>query len=255
VIQKALDSMAAKNDEKSNPEISERMADPDPTHTPTFVVATKMLAVTGSATLFRSYTCEKGNADKCFIWEAARATTAAPSFFAPITINDPKPPAPYVDGGLKHNNPSEVALEEAKMLWPNAKKFCVISIGTGKQRIAKLPKSGSESVLSSIPGLNLLLGGAKGLRALTKIAAVGVELSTASGEAHERMYERANAKNAEFPYYRFDVDGVDDVGLQEWKKMQELGQITQGYMERAETRKLLGTCVRDLRASQPNQRM
>ena len=255
MIRKALDAIAAKESGHARTEDSERMVDQRPNRTPTFVVATKMYAASGSATLFRSYSCKKGNADRCFIWEAARATTAAPSFFAPITINDPKPPASYVDGGLKHNNPSEVAIEEAKLLWPNAKRFCLVSIGTGKQKVSKLPKPVSNNPLSKIPVLRVLSGGVKGVQALAKIAAVGVELSTSSGQVHERMYKRANEKNEEFPYYRFDVDGVDDVGLEEWKKVEELGQITQSYMESAEVTRMLGFCVNDLRGPLPHERM
>ena len=43
--------------------------------------------------------------------EAIRATTAAPTFFAPLMING----ALYSDGALLCNNPSAVALHEAKV--------------------------------------------------------------------------------------------------------------------------------------------
>lgn len=43
--------------------------------------------------------------------EAIRATTAAPTFFAPLMING----ALYSDGALLCNNPSAVAFHEAKV--------------------------------------------------------------------------------------------------------------------------------------------
>lgn len=46
----------------------------------------------------------------CKIWEAARATSAASTFFEPIKIGDRM----YVDGALKHNNPIEKVDEESR---------------------------------------------------------------------------------------------------------------------------------------------
>ena len=46
----------------------------------------------------------------CRIWEAARATSAASTFFDPIRIRDRM----YVDGALKHNNPIEKVDEESQ---------------------------------------------------------------------------------------------------------------------------------------------
>ena len=46
----------------------------------------------------------------CRIWEAARATSAASTFFDPIKIRDRM----YVDGALKHNNPIEKVDEESQ---------------------------------------------------------------------------------------------------------------------------------------------
>lgn len=43
--------------------------------------------------------------------QAIRATTAAPTFFAPLMING----ALYSDGALLCNNPSAVAFHEAKV--------------------------------------------------------------------------------------------------------------------------------------------
>jgi hypothetical protein len=39
-------------------------------------------------------------------------------------VHVPAPGAWYIDGGLRHHNPSQFALEEAGHIWPKAKRFC-----------------------------------------------------------------------------------------------------------------------------------
>ncbi|OBT75004.1 hypothetical protein VF21_06307 [Pseudogymnoascus sp. 05NY08] len=65
----------------------------------------------------------------CAIWQAARAASAAATFFDPIKIGSQL----YVDGGTGYNNPIELVLEEAKSIWSNAPSRiqCLVSIGTG----------------------------------------------------------------------------------------------------------------------------
>lgn len=52
----------------------------------------------------------------CAIWEAARATSAAATFFDPIQIGRQK----FVDGATGFNNPVEAVFEEAHL--PLAKR-------------------------------------------------------------------------------------------------------------------------------------
>src|SRR5579859_5702945 len=100
-----------------------------PENVPTFVVATKGLNADGPPTLFRSYQCRGHSPSKCAIWEAACATSAAPTFFKPIKIEIPPPGTIFVDGALAHNNPAELALYEAQRIWTSARRFCLVSIG------------------------------------------------------------------------------------------------------------------------------
>ncbi|KIM42400.1 hypothetical protein M413DRAFT_43952, partial [Hebeloma cylindrosporum] len=53
---------------------------------------------------FRSYPSRETHSG-CKIWEAARATSAAPTFFKRIEIGRAQP---FIDGGLGRNNPSRV---------------------------------------------------------------------------------------------------------------------------------------------------
>ena len=110
------------------------MADAGEDRCPTFVVATSASNADGPAVIFRSYGCKGYNANKCKIWQAARCTSAAPSFFKPMFVEIPAPGGWFLDGGFRHNNPSQLALDEAHRLWPTVKRFCLVSIGTGRQR-------------------------------------------------------------------------------------------------------------------------
>lgn len=57
------------------------------------------------------------------IWEVARCTSAAPTFFEPY--------AGMVDGGVWANNPSMVVLSEARSRWPG-EQLAVMNLGTGQ---------------------------------------------------------------------------------------------------------------------------
>ena len=108
--------------------------DPNPDKAcPVFVVATEGQDGSGPPKLFRSYGFDK---DKCPIWQAGRATSAAPSYFPPTWVEVPAPGGWYIDGGLKRNNPSEVALIEAKRHWKTVKRVMIVSVGTGVQKTA-----------------------------------------------------------------------------------------------------------------------
>ncbi|KAL6359138.1 hypothetical protein LRP88_07355 [Fusarium phalaenopsidis] len=75
-------------------------------------------------------------------WEAARATSAAPGFFTPHTIDGV---GTFQDGGLWQNNPLAVALSEARAIWQSMTwpDVC-LSIGTGSQRNPKTQSPGLD---------------------------------------------------------------------------------------------------------------
>jgi len=66
----------------------------------TFVVAKMAGNITATPAIFRSYSIEGEPRTRCAIWQAARTTTAAPTFFAPMPIDNPQPTIIYIDGGL-----------------------------------------------------------------------------------------------------------------------------------------------------------
>jgi len=61
------------------------------------------------------------------VWEALRATSCAPGYFEEFTCGNDK----HQDGGCIANNPTAIAIHEAKCLWPNKKIDCIVSIGVG----------------------------------------------------------------------------------------------------------------------------
>jgi patatin-like phospholipase/acyl hydrolase len=73
-------------------------------------------------------------------WQVARASSAAPTYFPPMTMtintndpSDPSPPATLIDGGLFANNPAMSAWAEAQKLWPDDDIF-ILSIGSGERQ-------------------------------------------------------------------------------------------------------------------------
>ena len=78
---------------------------------------------------FRSYNSPWDVLDDCPIWQACRATSAAPTFFPPMEIGNP--PVAYVDGGMGYNNPIRALIEETSHMWPSDRIGCIVSIGTG----------------------------------------------------------------------------------------------------------------------------
>lgn len=68
------------------------------------------------------------------MWEAARATSAAPTYFEPAKIAKvgSKDYLSLIDGGVFANNPAMCGYVEAQDIYPEEQSFFVVSIGTGE---------------------------------------------------------------------------------------------------------------------------
>lgn len=103
-----------------------------------------------STTAFRlrSYHSSWEPGTGCTIWQAARATTAAPLYFPPIRFGHPH--RNYADGGITHNNnPVRALWDEAKQVWGSSRRLgCIVSIGTGLPALRSTGKTG-KSIIES----------------------------------------------------------------------------------------------------------
>ncbi|KAE8444662.1 hypothetical protein EG329_014318 [Mollisiaceae sp. DMI_Dod_QoI] len=82
------------------------------------------------------------------VWQAAAATSAAPSFFKPF--KHPRADRSYMDGALYYNNPIKIANNERKLLWSDVAEShpdIMLSIGTGQnlQETMACLRSGARS--------------------------------------------------------------------------------------------------------------
>jgi len=68
------------------------------------------------------------------LWQVARATSAAPTYFPPFRIDmgGSLPYLPLIDGGVFANNPTACAFAEARRIYEMATEFLVVSLGTGQ---------------------------------------------------------------------------------------------------------------------------
>ncbi|EUC51228.1 hypothetical protein COCMIDRAFT_79359 [Bipolaris oryzae ATCC 44560] len=147
------------------------------------------------------------------IWEALRATSAAPTFFEEMQFGTPK--VTYLDGGVGFNNPCAEVDYAAKALWENRSIGVIVSVGTGLQSIPSVKK-----MASWLPfGLGTDISIASALTGMaTSTARVDNEM--------KRMYSNSDTK-----YFRFDVDrGLADVSLEQWMKEDEMASLTELYM-------------------------
>ncbi|XP_033647867.1 calcium-independent phospholipase A2-gamma-like [Asterias rubens] len=84
--------------------------------------------------LFRNYNLPSGvqshyrGSCKYELWQAARASSAAPGYFEEFKLDD----FVFQDGGVLTNNPSALAVHECRLLWPDTPIQCVVSMGCGR---------------------------------------------------------------------------------------------------------------------------
>lgn len=80
------------------------------------------------------------------VCNALRASTAAPPYFEEYVSLDNSEDR-FQDGGITANNPTAIAIHEARCLWPNRPIECIVNIGTGSVGVRPQKKQ------SFLPGL------------------------------------------------------------------------------------------------------
>ena len=146
-----------------------------------------------------------GDAVALPIWQVARATSAAPTYFPPIEIprGNERGSVTFKDGGFGSNNPSLVAYDDiiAKHGGKSQKMGPFLSIGTGIPPIELFPKKKGNFH-----------------NAMTNWKAARSLPSRTVG-ADDRMEQNSMYDNEKrFPYFRFDGgERLGEIALDEWK--------------------------------------
>ncbi|EDN05103.1 predicted protein [Histoplasma mississippiense (nom. inval.)] len=167
----------------------------------------------GTPNLFTNYNAETplghDRAGKHpFVWQAARATSAAPFFFPSVTIDDEI--GSFMDGGMRpqYNNPVNLGLSEIRRLWPSIKRpDVVISLGTGTQRGPGSPKM---STFRNILTDGWLLRGCRSYWALFDGELTWLELVNRLDREEREKYVRLNVC---FPGPRPALNNADCMGV------------------------------------------
>ncbi|KAK0489844.1 FabD/lysophospholipase-like protein [Armillaria luteobubalina] len=162
---------------------------------------------------FRTYQGLPNQGPDCKIWEAARATTAAPTFFKAIKITGPSGFGPdYVGADLGFNNPTKEVRGETKQCFgPNQRIGMLVSIGTGHPSPGGFQKP--KGIERDLP-LELI-------RVLQRIT------TDCESVADELAKEYGSGDT----FFRFNVlHGAEGVSLDEWKKMSEVMAHMSSYL-------------------------
>ena len=165
-------------------------------------------------TLFRSWEPSSNPTYNCSIVQAARATTAAPTFFKAIEFGHPTAQR-YLDGGMRCNNPVAYVVEEARSLYPGQAISCVLSLGTGTMRVIGLERP--DAFQNMLP---------------TNLIKVLRGIATDCDAQSEAMAKQLNQPDKPNSYFRLNVnEGLQNVSLAEWSRMNEVEIHTVQYLK------------------------
>ncbi|CAN9191964.1 unnamed protein product [Alternaria alternata] len=188
-----------------------------------FVCATSK--ETSETVCLTSYRTPRGNNDllnRVTIWEACRATSAATSFFDPIAIG--RFGEQFVDGATGANNPVREVWDQAQLAWGpeplEGKVKCVVSIGTGVPSL----KAFKDDVFN--------------------IGQTLAAIATETEQTAERFRRERGLLDSTGRYYRFNVArGLEDIGLEEAKKVKEMAAATRRYISSQEVHGQMQACA------------
>lgn len=178
-------------------------------------------------TVIRSYSLPGKQAIPATICEAALATSAATAFFDPVSVGARH----FVDGALGANNPVDQVENEASDLWcPETGNLqplvkCFISIGTGNP--------GKRAIEDNM------------IKFLTKTLK---SIATETEETAKKFIKRWRGLYDQKRYFRFNVEqGLQDVGLAEYKEVGRIETATEGYLDDQERASRVRDCAVNLK--------
>lgn len=203
-----------------------------------FLKAARFVCTTSKETsdtvVLTSYYTQRWGTDmlnKTKIWEAARATSAATSFFDPMTIGSET----FVDGATGANNPIQELIIEANNLWNKKRPSwriednlqCVVSVGTG---IPSLMPFGDK--LWDVP------------QTLLAIATDTERTAEKWQRSHDTLFREKRA-------FRFNViSGLENIGLEDAKRQGEILAATKRYIALQNVLDQMNDCAANLQTRQ-----
>ncbi|KAL1974583.1 hypothetical protein VTN31DRAFT_4787 [Thermomyces dupontii] len=133
-------------------------------------------------TLFKTYDTSTAF-DSCTIWQVARATSAALTFFKPIKVG--RDEIEFIDASFGCNNPCEILIEEGQRQFPERGQMRILSIGTGLGDVVTI-KDYRFSIINALK-----------------------QMATSSRKVAARLNSRFGDDGQ---YFRFNVDqGLQDI--------------------------------------------
>ncbi|KAJ5414870.1 hypothetical protein N7509_000204 [Penicillium cosmopolitanum] len=201
-------------------------ANPNPTSCKTFTVAIRTRGAAHVPAVMRTYGSPVFSPFRGKIWEMARATSAAPTFFLPITIDD----ITYGDGGAGgYNNPAELAIDEVEYIWQGKRRIsCLISLGTGLEPALQLQ---NPETLKSENWLERTFGILAPNKAFEiEVARYLVNCLTNCETVHDRIDNQQTRYGVKHRYFRLNML-LPHIGLEEWEKISDIISLTEGFTE------------------------
>lgn len=154
----------------------------------------------------------------CTIWQVARATSAATTFFKPMKVG--RDEIEFIDAGFGYNNPCGELIKEGRRVFADRSELQVLSIGTGLGDVISI-KDNRQSIIRALKTM------------VTSSKRVATSLDEEFGDSGQ--------------YFRFNVDrGLEDITLSDWEKTSTISAHTRNYLsEKArEIEKFVGTFTR-----------
>lgn len=186
--------------------------------------------------LLRAYDCNdptKPGAWRGKIWQACRATSAAPVYFEHIEVGRKC----YFDGGLTSNNPIREAYDEARTEFPNRQFEAIVSIGTGKRPYQAPPRTAWAFFKQA---MHQITDTEDKHVAFLKHAN---ELDLEDGVAGEKLSNR---------YFRLNDDkGLFEVDLAAYRKLDLVEQFANAFVASAPGAKMIQDCAGRLAFRKP----
>jgi hypothetical protein len=177
--------------------------------------------------LFRSYRSPAEVSDSLShttIWQACRATSAAPTYFDAISIELGTGKETFVDGGLGANNPIDQLWGEAVAMFGEEKLKdnleCLVSLGTG------IPSA--EPFHNTVHGL---------FSTLKAMATDTQELEQSFRKSHPGLATDGK-------YFRLDVGrGLASIGLESAEEIDKVAALTRAYLNDPAVRSSVVECA------------